>query len=242
MKTQTSLAAAVFGLIVGSAVFLKWNYEQSRSFAEVEGVVTITQHGGVKSEPSGMLRPPDAVLDGEVARQTERLRDLCDLGLTATEIVVGRETTAAPSSSTTGRSVRRVEGVLAALDADPVYTVDWRAGVIRTKRSLMSLRFRPDPLSIEVVSLPQEDQEGPAMLMRLPDRESDIGPRYFQSRTVGIGTWYPPPFSDYAVILAGNGTSPGWTEERLRVDVLNGGATLHGASGDSRNINAFSKP
>lgn len=218
------ICAGVFCLVIGCAVLIKWSASTTAntSFAEVDPVVSIDQ-SGVKFEQASSRQPKrqlTAGLDGEVARQTERLRDLCDLALVTSDFLV--------SSIAAGHKPVNVREFLLGLSADPLYTV-MKDGRIQSKRSLMLLRYRPEPVALEILSMSQEPKDGPGMLVRLPDTESTIGPRFFQSRTVD-NVRYPQPFSEYALILAGDGSSAGWTEEPLRTDRTERGGTA--ASGE----------
>ena len=64
------------------------------------------------------------------------------------------------------------------------------------------LRYLPQALSIELVSVPGERNDGPAMLIRIPDSENTgVGIRYFESMQVD-GITYPAPFAPIAQIIA----------------------------------------
>ena len=55
---------------------------------------------------------------------------------------------------------------------------------------------------IEVISAPQDHNDGPAILIRLPDLENtDVGARYFESMQLD-GIAYPAPFAPIAEIIA----------------------------------------
>jgi hypothetical protein len=57
-------------------------------------------------------------------------------------------------------------------------------------------------LIVEVISVPAERNDGPAILIRLPDQENtSVGARYFESMQLD-GIIYPPPFAPTAEIIA----------------------------------------
>src|SRR2546426_8129904 len=69
-------------------------------------------------------------------------------------------------------------------------------------RSTVHLRYLRQPISIEVVSVPNDRNDGPAILIRIPDRENTgVGARYFESMQLD-GIVYPNPFAPIAEIIA----------------------------------------
>ena len=55
---------------------------------------------------------------------------------------------------------------------------------------------------VEVVSVPHDRKEGPALLIRLPDSENTrVGARYLESMQLD-GIVYPAPFAPIAEIIA----------------------------------------
>ena len=64
------------------------------------------------------------------------------------------------------------------------------------------LRYLPTELSVELISVPKERNDGPAILIRIPDSENpSVGIRYFESMQLD-GIVYPPPFAPIAQIIA----------------------------------------
>ena len=60
----------------------------------------------------------------------------------------------------------------------------------------------PNSLTVEVVSVPNERSDGPAILIRIPDQENTtVGPRYFESMQLD-GIVYPSPFAPIPEIIA----------------------------------------
>ena len=55
---------------------------------------------------------------------------------------------------------------------------------------------------VEVISVPLNSKDGPAILIRLPDSENTrVGARYFESMQLD-GIVYPAPFAPIAEIIA----------------------------------------
>jgi hypothetical protein len=64
------------------------------------------------------------------------------------------------------------------------------------------LRYSPPSLTVEVISVPNDRADGPAILIRIPDRENvAVGARYFESMQLD-GIVYPNPFAPIAEIIA----------------------------------------
>ena len=76
-----------------------------------------------------------------------------------------------------------------------------QSGVLQTAHGTLHLRYSPNDLSVEVVSVPSGRSDGPAMLIRIPDNENTaVGSRYFESQQLD-GTVYPSPFAPIPEII-----------------------------------------
>lgn len=73
-------------------------------------------------------------------------------------------------------------------------------GTLRSQHATLVVRYRPSPLSIEVLSIGNGERPGPAILIRLPkdDRTSDSG--LWMAETNGIVI--PRPFAPPAELIA----------------------------------------
>lgn len=84
--------------------------------------------------------------------------------------------------------------------------------------SILTVRYRRDPLAVEVVSVARRKEYGPAIIMRLPDAESADarqGVRYFQSMRLE-GAELPDAFATPADVIR-----KGWTLQTWAGDVVN---------------------
>ena len=73
------------------------------------------------------------------------------------------------------------------------------------------LRYSPDNLLVEAISVPNDRSDGPAILIRIPDRENTtVGARYFESMQLD-GIVYPHPFVAIAEII-----SSGWQPQLFK--------------------------
>jgi hypothetical protein len=87
----------------------------------------------------------------------------------------------------------------------PLIPSEWltgQPGVLAMPHSTVHLRYLRQPLSIEVISVPNDRNDGPAILIRIPDTENTgVGPRYFESMQLD-DVVYPNPFAPIAEIIA----------------------------------------
>ena len=84
-----------------------------------------------------------------------------------------------------------------AADLIPSEWLTDQPGVLQMPNGTVHLRYSPRSLTVEVLSVPKERSDGPAILIRLPDSENTtVGPRYFESMQLD-GIIYPRPFAHY---------------------------------------------
>jgi hypothetical protein len=153
------------------------------------------------------------VIDGEVVRTAERITEATALTFSASlyaanEQLRGRtprtvrdllDGVARQNLMPPGLAFTQVEGVLASSCPPPL------AGC-----GTLSVRYRPVPLGIEVVSI-GKPQDGPALIVRLPDETSDQGEaKLFIADSLNV-VKVPDPFAPAAVVIAS-----GWRPERWR--------------------------
>lgn len=135
--------------------------------------------------------------DSEVPRTAERLRDATAIAIAAvTQVVEGK---------IVGHPRRDVDEIVAAAAAHKLIPEEWRTGepgVLQMPHGSVHIRYAPAASTIEVISVPNERTDGPAILIRIPDQENTgVGPRYFESMQLD-GIVYPNPFAPIAEIIA----------------------------------------
>lgn len=163
--------------------------------ATVDAHVTIGDTGSGSSigESRSLYRWPDS----EVPRTAERLRDVTAVGIAASTSVI--------EGSLRGRIPRDTNELVAYVAQRQLIPAEWLtsdAGVLQTPRGTIHLRYSPQDLMIEVISVPQDRRDGPAILIRLPDLENTrVGARYFESIQLD-GIVYPAPFASIGEIIA----------------------------------------
>jgi len=163
--------------------------------ATVEARVTIgdTGSGSANSGRSSLYRWPDS----EVPRTAERLRDVTAVAIAASASVI--------EGSLRGRIPRDANELVAYIVERQLIPAEWltsEPGVLQTPRGVIHVRYAPKDLMVEVISVPRDRKDGPALLIRLPDLENTrVGARYFESMQLD-GIVYPAPFAPIAEIIA----------------------------------------
>ena len=142
-----------------------------------------------------------SVSEGEVARTEERIREATALGL-AGSLFAATESLAHRIPANARALLSGVEK--AGLLPPGMQLVD-NAVLVSSERSTLQVRYRPEPLCIEVVSIGRERTDGPALLLRVPsmiagkDEPGDVV-LYMATRLDEITI--PQPFASEAQIIA----------------------------------------
>ena len=135
--------------------------------------------------------------NGEVPRNAERLRDITAVAIAAATCLV--------EASLHGRTPRDADELITRVDQRKLIASEWRTdepGVLRTPYASIHLRYSPRNLTVELISVPNERIDGPAILTRIPDSENTaVGTRYFESMQLD-GIIYPRPFAPIADVIA----------------------------------------
>jgi len=155
-----------------------------------------------------------SVSEGEVARTEERIRE-------ATAVALGVSLFAATESLShriPASELALLSGVEKAGLFPPGMELIDNSVLITSERGTLRVRYRPEPLCIEVVSIGRERTDGPALLLRVPsmiagkDETRDVV-LYLATRLDEITI--PQPFASEAQIIA-----LGFAPEPLRAATL----------------------
>jgi hypothetical protein len=145
-------------------------------------------------------------IDGEVARTAERIGEATALALSASLY--------AASEQIKGRSPLAAQDLLAGIAAQsllPPGLAFTQGGALVSTYGSLSVRYRPAPLGVEVVSVGHRPEDGPALIVRIPDELSDKGgTKLFIARSLS-DVKLPTPFAPAAEVIA-----LGWSPENLR--------------------------
>jgi hypothetical protein len=188
-----SVAAGAFFVLVIMPLML--HRQTSSQMATVNAQVTIGD-GSIDSigNPRG---PSYRWPDSEVPRTAERLRDLTAVAIAATSNVL--------DGKLHGQTIRDAADILSRITQRQLIPADWltnQPGVLQTPHGTIHLRYAPQILTLEILAVPNDRADGPAMLIRIPDAENTgVGPRYFESMQLD-GIVYPGPFAPIAQIIA----------------------------------------
>src|SRR5262245_9029014 len=145
-------------------------------------------------------------IDGEVARTADRIGEATALALSASLY--------AASEQIKGRSPRAAQDLLAGITVQnllPPGLAFTQGGALVSAYGSLSVRYRPAPLGVEVVSVGHKREDGPALILRIPDELSDKGEtKLFIAHSLS-DVRIPLPFAPAAEVIAF-----GWSPETLR--------------------------
>lgn len=186
------IGGACFVLIVMPLIFHR---QATSRMATVDAQVSIGDSG---SDVAAQRNAPNYRWpDSEVPRTAERIRDLTAVAIAASSNVV--------EGVLNGRTPHDAGEILSNIAQRQLIPAEWmtkQSGVLQMPRSTIHLRYSPKVFSIEVISVPNDRADGPALLIRIPDQENTtIGPRYFESLQLD-GIVYPIPFAPIPEIIA----------------------------------------
>ncbi len=146
------------------------------------------------------------MIDGEVARTAERIGEATALAFSASLY--------AASEQIKGRSPRAVRDLLTGIAAQkllPPGLAFAQGGALVSAYGTLSVRYRPAPLGVEVVSVGYKPEDGPALIVRIPDELSDRGETKLFIAGSLSEVRIPAPFAPAAEVIA-----LGWAPETLR--------------------------
>jgi hypothetical protein len=182
-------------LIVLVVIPLAIQRQRGGRMATVDAQVTIgdTGSGSSVSGSRSLYRWPDS----EVPRTAERLRDVTAVAIAASTSVI--------EGSLRGKIPRDAKELVAYIVQRQLIPAEWltsQSGVLQSPHGPILVRYSPRDLMVEVISVPHDRRDGPAILIRLPDLENTrVGARYFESMQLD-GIVYPAPFAPIAEIIA----------------------------------------
>ena len=208
-KTTRSLGRTVFSssllVAVGAAVLVVLvlsfaGYARRGGFwsAEVEARV-FSSNKGLDTGTQTSTGQRVFALQGEVYSDADRLREAASLGVGSMLLATQRNLDNAPFSS--------VKALLGGMASDgllpPDMVLDQSGSSVSSKYAVYYVRYRSDPLGVEIVSLGKGSLSGPPLLVRLPDDEfSQNALTYYVAPKAGGGVTVPVAFAAPARIIA----------------------------------------
>jgi hypothetical protein len=147
------------------------------------------------------------MISGEVAHTADRIGEATALALAASLY--------AASEQIRGRTPRGVRDLLGGLAArnllPPELSFTQAEGTLVSPYGNLSVRYRPVPLAIEIVSIGNKPDNGPALILRIPDEAFKQGEtKLFVANSLS-SVRVPAPFAPAPEVIA-----LGWSPERLR--------------------------
>jgi hypothetical protein len=206
MRSQKSSRVMIAGSAVSFIVVVALIATYFRLRAIDPRVTMEFGEGGRVKQASARQNVIATTIDGEVAHTAERIGEATALALSASLY--------AASEQIKGRSPRAAQDLLAGIAAQnllPPGLELTRGGALVSAYGSLSVRYRPAPLGVEIVSVGHKPEDGPALIVRIPDELSDKGEtKLFIARSLG-DVKLPTPFAPAAEVIA-----LGWSPETLR--------------------------
>lgn len=158
-------------------------------------------------------RRPANIFDGEVIDTSRRLREIGALGFAVCLSILDE----AKLNKRIPGSINALLNAVVSRDLMPPGLVI-QNGEIRSQTGKIYLRFQAQPLRLELVSVPDDERSGPALLLRFPLMSDGGGKNivYFQSVKVSNIT-LPKTFAPESEII-----KSGWTMEAWRGSEIGG--------------------
>ena len=155
-----------------------------------------------------------SVSEGEVARTEERIREVTALALAASLFAA----TESLAHRIPANEKALLSGVQKAGLLPPGMQLIDNSVLVSSGRGTLQVRYRPDPLCIEVVSIGRERTDGPALLLRVPSmiaRKNDTRNVVLYMATRLDEIIIPQPFTSESQIIV-----LGFAPEPLRAATL----------------------
>jgi hypothetical protein len=165
---------------------------------EVEARV-FSNNRGLDSSTQTSTEQRVFALQGEVYSDADRLREAASLGVGSMLLATQRNLDRTPFSS--------VEALLGAMASErlfpPDMVLDQSRSSVSSSYAVYYVRYRSDPLGVEIVSIGKGSLSGPPLLVRLPDDEfSQNALTYYVAPKAGGGVTVPMAFAAPAQIIA----------------------------------------
>ena len=182
--------------------------------AQVKFVEHEQSESSEKEDPRNQGIPAPDIFKGEVYETSIRLRETGALGM-AFSLAVFEETSKQGSVPTNLGNIWKIVSERSLMPPG----LDFQNGELVSATSTFVIRFQPQPMRFEILSLPKKGIESPAIMMRFPLPSLDGRTiTYFQSGHVNRFD-IPKPFAPIENVV-----SAGWTLEQWRGELLLGNA------------------
>lgn len=197
----STTAASVIALVLA----LNWiAVRRQRVNAHVEIADPVIETVAARTASGSPVR---GLPDGEVERTAARVRDVSALTMGLTLFAV--------NEGLNRHAITNVESLVSRFAARGLLPPDIRQntaqGVLESERAMIYVRYRPEPLAVEVISVGRERPDGPPLIGRIATgADEEAGASLFVAHGLG-DVPLPEPFTPAARMTALN-----WASEPLR--------------------------
>lgn len=198
--------------ISGVFRFLEWRKINSQTQIQINDTENLSDSEKANND---QIRQTSNIFDGEVIDTSRRLREIGALGFAVCLSILDE----AKLNKRIPVSINSLLNAVASRDLMPPGLVI-QNGEIRSQTGKIYLRFQAQPLRLEIVSVPNDERFGPALLLRFPLMSDGGGKNivYFQSVKVS-NISLPKAFAPESEII-----KSGWTMEAWRGSEIGGNA------------------
>lgn len=190
--------------VVGGLLLTRWMVaRRQRVTARVE--VAAPQ---IEAAPTNALAspPPKALPDGEVERTAARVREVSALVMGLTLLAVQEAIAGRAISSSEALSERFVAQQL----LPPTIRPSSARGVLESDTAVLYIRYRVEPLALEVVSLGRSPDDGAPIIGRIVTGKEEHSALFIARQSKGATL--PDPFLPTAQVIALNWSAEPWRE------------------------------
>jgi hypothetical protein len=204
-KNQQKRSVLIVAVVVAIILAVRWSsFILPRDTGRVDPHINLVEDRGrqiADRQRQQQIAAFVAVTEGEVFRTEERLREATALA-TATSVFAANESLnrRIPASVTA-----LLIGVNNAGLLPPGMQLMGSEGEVSCPRGKLFVRYRPEPIGIEVLSLGKLPLDGPALLIRVPadgfSATNNEGASLYVATSIG-STNLPTPFAHEAEVVA----------------------------------------
>lgn len=203
LQPQVIVLVTVLGVVGGLLLTRLIVARRQRVTARVEVAAPQIEAAQLKASASP---PPKALPDGEVERTAARVREVSALVLGLTLLAVQEAMAGHPLTT----SEALTERLMARQLLPPTIRPAAARGVLESETAVLYLRYRVEPLALEVVSLGRTPADGAPIIGRIVTG-SDEHSALFIARQIK-GATLPDPFLPAAQVIALNWSAEPWRE------------------------------
>ena len=190
--------------VVGGLLLTRWIVaRRQRVTARVE--VTAPQIENAQTKASASPQP-SALPDGEVERTAARVREVSALVLGLTLLAVQESMTGQPAQSGEALTERFVAKQL----LPPTIRPTAARAVLESETAVLYIRYRVEPLALEVVSLGRVPEDGAPIIGRIVTGSDEHSALFIARQSKGAVL--PDPFLPAAQVIALHWSAEPWRE------------------------------